>query len=254
VLWYILFLQFCCIAYLTLYLGPLVINNYGPSLYRSLGFSQVKQLLYPAAWLTLALGVNVIAMYFVDRYPRNRYVAVGVLGCVACLIVEAAIVANFVPSDNQAALKAAVAMFFVFQFVYNMCLDGPQFAYLGEIWPTHLRAKGVSLGSAVIAFMNIIWLQSAPVAFENIGWKFYLVFIISGSICGLGIWFFFPDTNGLPLEEVAAIFGDADEVALYQRDLEIDFVTHNVKNVYTQMDVEVADFKEDEVAHVEPIE
>ena len=27
------------------------------------------------------------------------------------------------------------------------------------------------------------------------------------------MWFYFPDTLGLPLEEVAAIFGDQDEVA-----------------------------------------
>jgi hypothetical protein len=32
---------------------------------------------------------------------------------------------------------------------------------------------------------------------------------------------FFPDTKGLPLEEVAALFGDLDEIAVYQR--EIDF-------------------------------
>jgi len=38
--------------------GVLVINNYGPTLYRNLGFSVEKQLLYPAAWLTLALGLN----------------------------------------------------------------------------------------------------------------------------------------------------------------------------------------------------
>lgn len=42
------------------------------------------------------------------------------------------------------------------------------------------------------------------------------------------MWFYFPDTNGLPLEEVAAIFGDSDEVAIYQRDIEIDFATHSV--------------------------
>jgi hypothetical protein len=46
-------------------LGVLVINNYGPSLYQQLGFSQVKQLLYPAAWLTFATGMNAVAMFFV---------------------------------------------------------------------------------------------------------------------------------------------------------------------------------------------
>ena len=42
------------------------------------------------------------------------------------------------------------------------------------------------------------------------------------------MWFYFPNTNGLPLEEVAAIFGDADEVAIYQRDLTVDATTHDI--------------------------
>lgn len=80
--------------------------------------------------------------------------------------------------------------------------------------------------------MNIIWLQAAPTAFEKIGWKFYLCFIIPGTIGAACMWFLWPDTRGLPLEEIAAIFGDADEVAIYQAEIEIDrgtgqFVIHN---------------------------
>ena len=36
------------------------------------------------------------------------------------------------------------------------------------------------------------------------------------------MWLWFPNTKGMPLEEVAAIFGDADEVAVYQRDIDIE--------------------------------
>lgn len=201
--------------------GVLVINNYGPTLYKNLGFSPVKQLLYPAAWLTFALGVNAMAIPLVDKFPRNRYIAGGILACMVTLIIEAALVANFVPSNNNAALQAAVAMFFLFQVPYGLCLDGTQFAYLGELFPTHLRSKGVSLGVAMISFTNIIWLQAAPTAFENIGWKFYLVFIIPGTIGGTIMWIWFPDTNGLPLEEIAALFGDEDEVAVYQREINV---------------------------------
>jgi len=201
--------------------GVLVINNYGPTLYKNLGFSPVKQLLYPAAWLTLTLGLNIMAIPLVDLFPRNKYIGVGILGCMSTLIVEAALVANFVPSNNSAALQAAVAMFFIFQIPYGLMLDGTQFAYLGEIFPTHLRAKGVSLGVAMISFTNIIWLQAAPTAFITITWRFYLVFIIPGTIGGLIIFFYFPDTNGLPLEECAAIFGDQDEVAVYQAEINV---------------------------------
>jgi hypothetical protein len=92
---------------------------------------------------------------------------------------------------------------------------------LGEIFPTHLRAKGVSLGVAMISFTNIIWLQAAPTAFITITWRFYLVFIIPGTIGGFIIFFYFPNTNGLPLEECAAIFGDQDEVAVYQAEINV---------------------------------
>lgn len=104
--------------------GVLVINNYGPTLYKNLGFSPQLQLLYPAAWLTFALACNVAGCVFIDMFPRPKYLSIGILGCMACLVVEAALVANFVPSTNMDALRAAVAMFFVFQVFYGGMLDG----------------------------------------------------------------------------------------------------------------------------------
>ena len=62
-------------------------------------------------------------------------------------------------------------MLFIFEIPYDWCLDGLQFTYISEIWPTHLRAKGMSMGVAMISLMNIMWLQAAPTAFEKIGWK-----------------------------------------------------------------------------------
>jgi len=48
--------------------------------------------------------------------------------------------------------------------------------------------------------------------YRHIGWKFYLCFIIPGYIFAVCCWIFFPDTRHLALEEIAAIFGDADEI------------------------------------------
>jgi len=77
---------------------------------------------------------------------------------------------------------------------------------------------GMNLCVVGITLMNLIWLQVAPVAFQEIGWKYYLCFIICGSVAAAIIWFVFPDTWGVPLEEIAAIFGDEDE--LYQASIE----------------------------------
>ena len=35
------------------------------------------------------------------------------------------------------------------------------------------------------------------------------------------MWIWFPNTNGMPLEEIAAIFGDEDDVAVYQREINV---------------------------------
>ncbi len=240
--------------------------DYGPTLYKNLGFNATKQLLYPAAWLTFSWGMNVVGMLLIESFPRNIFIGGGVLGCMATLIVEAALVANYAKSSNENGLRAAVAMLFVFQVFYSGSLDGmaspfdiesmcgtnigpgSQFSYLGELFPTHLRAKGVCLGVAMISLMNVIWLQAAPVAFEydplglvlnfeflvanpkarNVGWRFYLAFIIPGTLGAIVILLFFPNTRGLPLEEIAALFGDEDEVAVYQREIDIDQTTHEI--------------------------
>ncbi|RDW74860.1 hypothetical protein BP6252_06002 [Coleophoma cylindrospora] len=202
--------------------GVLVINNYGPTLYKTLGYTTVMQLIYPSIWLTVGIVFTALAIPLVDRFPRPKYMACGIAGCMVTLACEAAIVARFVPSQNFPALRAGVAMLFVFEVFYAVFLDGTQFGYLGELFPTHIRAKGICLGVATISLTNIMWLQSAPTAFITIGWKFYLVLIIPGTIGSVIMFFFFPDTNGLPLEEIAAIFGDADEVAVYQRDIDMN--------------------------------
>lgn len=68
------------------------------------------------------------------------------------------------------------------------------------------------MGVATICAINIVWLQVAPIAFESIGYKFYLVFCIPGFVAATWLWFCFPNTLGMPLEEVARLFGDADEL------------------------------------------
>jgi hypothetical protein len=131
-------------------------------IYKLLGYNSEKQLLFPVIWLTVGFCLFLVAPGLIDLLPRNILMGGGIIGCSAMLIIISALIANFVPSTNTTALKATVAFFYLYQPFYVIGLDGTQFTYLGEIFPTHLRAKGVCLGTAMIALMNIIWLQSAP--------------------------------------------------------------------------------------------
>lgn len=52
-----------------------------------------------------------------------------------------------------------------------------------------------------------------PIALERIGWKYYIVFIVILILLGLTVYFYYPETRGHTLEQMAVIFdGDDAEV------------------------------------------
>ncbi|CAK7237540.1 hypothetical protein SEUCBS140593_010003 [Sporothrix eucalyptigena] len=201
--------------------GVLVISTYGTVIYDLLAYDSERQLLFQALFLTVGGTVMMAAPFVVDRVPRNRLMGVGMVGCAVVLSILAAIIANFASTGtNSAALKAGLSMIFLYQPFFVIGLDGTQYVYLGEIFPNHLRAKGVCSGTAMIALVNILWLQLAETALETIGWKYFLVFIIPSFLGGICIWQFWPDTRNMPLEEISALFGDEAEVAINPNMLE----------------------------------
>ena len=94
----------------------------------------------------------------------------------ASLIVEAVMVALYAKTGtNKSGLRAGVAAFFVFIAFYATSVDIVCFLVVSELWPNHLRAKGGAWAFCSGAIINLIFLQSAPTALANIGWKYFLV-------------------------------------------------------------------------------
>lgn len=91
---------------------------------------------------------------------------------------------------------------------YGSCLDANTFVYCSEIFPTHIRARGVAFSVTVLFLSTIAYLTPAPTAFGSIGWKYYIVFIVLTAVCTPCMWYLFPETNGLSLEEIGERFGD----------------------------------------------
>ncbi|KEZ41756.1 hypothetical protein SAPIO_CDS6731 [Scedosporium apiospermum] len=181
--------------------GALVINNYGPSIYGGLHYDKESQFIFHACSTMAGTVMSPFAVWIVDRVPRNKLMAIS-------------------EANNVHGLRAAVSMMFIFFAAFNGGVDCTLWPYLGEIFPTHLRVKGMALAVASITLTDVVWLQAAPTALENIGWKFYMCFICPAILMSLWIYFFAPDTWGVPLEEVAAMFGDRDE--LYYADEHVE--------------------------------
>ena len=63
---------------------------------------------------------------------------------------------------------------------------------------------------------TIILLQTAPIGFAEVGWKYFLVVIVWSVLFVPAIYFFWPETARLSLEEIGKQFGD--EVAVHITD------------------------------------
>lgn len=99
--------------------GPLVIVNYGPIIYATLGFDTNQQLIYQGGWLLTGFAGGLFSLVIVDLMARPKLLAGGILGSLVMLAVEAALVATYattpesLANPNKSALQAAVAMFYV---------------------------------------------------------------------------------------------------------------------------------------------
>lgn len=129
------------------------------------------------------------------------------------VIFLCALTAKYLGTDNVAGLRAGV--FFVFFYIFWWCffIDATQYVYIAEIFPNHLRTQGVALGLSAFYLASEITLVAAPVALNDIGWKFYLVLIIPSLFYIVAIYFLFPETKNRTLEEIGDLFGDDQLVA-----------------------------------------
>ncbi|KAH0833679.1 Sugar transporter family protein [Fonsecaea pedrosoi] len=205
----------CIVGFLALFgcqgTATLVINNYGPSLYSSLGFNTVQQLLIQSGWITVCPFGNYINALIVDRVGRTRLLVFGFSGTILALIGECITVSIFQRTGDRGVAGAAVFFLFLHITFFSCCCDATSYIYAAEIFPTPVRAKGLAVSISGLFIATIIFLQAAPTAFANIGWKYYIVFIVVTSLITLTVLFWFPETKGLSLEDIGELFGDSIE-------------------------------------------
>lgn len=71
--------------------------------------------------------------------------------------------------------------------------------------------------------LNLLVVMISPVAMANIGYRTYIIFIVLNCVFVFVLFFFYPETKGVPLEQVDKIFEDGDPItrgATHRRRLE----------------------------------
>jgi len=187
--------------------GVLVINNYQIILYPGLGVGSGLSLGLYWVYVFIALIGNTCCSLYVDRLGRRLCFLIGLVGSLSALVGEA-VASSFLPTTNQAVLVTGV--FFIFWYIpwFSSMVDATMYIYMSEIWPSEIRSEGIALSVSGQWLASIAFLQASPTGFANCGWKFYLLFIFCTTAMWFVIYFFYPETTGIPMEEMGKLFGD----------------------------------------------
>ncbi|KAN0090603.1 general substrate transporter [Hyaloscypha variabilis] len=191
--------------------GINVINYYGVSIYKLLGIGTRQSLMIIGISGSLSIVYCALGLYFLEKVGRVKPMIFSATGCGLALLVNSVLskyyVADGQESTDKNALRAMVAMNLVFSFFFTFT-GIISWVYPAEIFPVEIRARGNSISTLVNWCLGLLIGQTAPLALQKIGFKFFYVFFVSNLLAAASYWIFFPETKGKTLEQMDELFGD----------------------------------------------
>jgi MFS family permease len=144
---------------------------------------------------------------FVNRMGRRPLWLIGMTGMCFSLIVITILTSFPAREKASSALGwSTVAMWFVFGAFYKM--PAPMVnSYIAEVAPYNLRAKAFVIFGFGDALSNLFSGYVNPIGLAAIGWKYWIVWVCILVSNFTIIYFFYPETKNLSLEETSRVFG-----------------------------------------------
>ncbi|KAJ6104336.1 general substrate transporter [Penicillium sp. IBT 18751x] len=199
VVWSACFAQMSGNAFISYYLSP-VLTTVG--LTTSLEQTLINATQQMLSWVS--------ALYFATLPKKlGRRVlflgsGVAIFCCLVGITTGSAVFAQ--DPSNKAAAGAVVAFLYLFSPAYNFGINGNLGLYIAETHPFHLRMRGQACFQFFSTCFTLLATYAFPVGLDNMGWKFYTIFIPWVAIEFIVVYFVYPETKGFSLEEIALIF------------------------------------------------
>jgi len=210
--------------------GTPVISVYQSKLFQEIGFVG-NQTLFLSGFYGMAgfAGVITNITLVADRLGRRQSMWMGAIALVIDCAILMALSKVYTGSGYLPGESAAVTFIFLHSFVYSVFCYGTVWVYTTEIFPTHLRAKGTAVCTFWGQAFGILLQQIGLKVFDDIGYLFYIVFIVCTTIAGFVYYFLIIETKGATLEDISAFFGDELVVAFNETDTRVKQVLNEVE-------------------------
>jgi sugar porter (SP) family MFS transporter len=185
--------------------GINVISYYAPYVFESAGWMG-----HDAVLMTGLNGITyflstIPPWYLVDRWGRRMILLTGALA----MAISLSLISYFLYLD----IKWTPRLVVIFVMIYNAAFGyswGPiPWLYPPEILPLSIRSKGASLSTATNWAANWLVGEMTPILQEWIKWRLYLVHAFFCVASFVIVYFIYPETCGVRLEDMDSLFGDA---------------------------------------------
>lgn len=188
--------------------GANVISYYGTRIFKqSLHMPASEAALLNAGVLTWKIVAATSAFLAVDRLGRKPLfmVACGGMSLSMAGLAGTAWAIGNTPNSFGASVGATFFLFLYMAF-FPLGFVGANFLYGAEIAPQALRIHLASVGTATHWLFNFVIAEITPVAFVTITWRYYIVYAVIGAFSVPLVYFLFPETKGLSLEDMDSLF------------------------------------------------
>ncbi|PYH29227.1 sugar transporter [Aspergillus neoniger CBS 115656] len=187
--------------------GNGVISYYLSLILDSIGITTVRdQTLISACLQMWDLIFAILGAFLIDNFGRRPLFLSSAGIMFVSYVLVTALSGSFQSTNNSATGAAVIPFLFIYFSGYCIALTPFLTSYPCEIWPYRLRSRGLTVtwvatisGMFFNTFVN-------PIALDAIGWRYYIVFIVVLVLFAVTAFFFYPETKGYSLEQVAVIF------------------------------------------------
>jgi MFS family permease len=116
--------------------------------------------------------------FIADRIGRKRPLIYGIIAITIALILESVVNSQNIDGSHRGLSIAGVAFLFCVTIIFSLSFGPVSWTYMSEIMPYQIRAKGCAFATGIGNWLvSTFWNQVSPFALEELGWKFYFLFV-----------------------------------------------------------------------------
>ncbi|KAK1687365.1 sugar transporter [Colletotrichum godetiae] len=214
------------LAMVSQYSGTNLFSNYANKIYEGAGIrDQTNKVLLSGGQTLLSLIVSVSFSLSIDRFGRRPLFLTATTGMVLMYMGWTIISSQYERTHDLARFGyPQIAFIWLFSLSYQIAWTGVMAAYALEIMPYSLRAKAGVISTIFVKGLIVLGSYTNPIAWDNFtaaghAWTLAMFYTILDFCSLLFVYFFYPETKNLTLEEVAKVF-DGDEAKVARMDME----------------------------------